>query len=180
MAATPKPRQRRRSRARPVEHAASRANIGVTIINWAGDSVASVGRFSTSPLLRKETSNAYETIPDDSLCCPVARWWPHSPRRADSNFGVGPQYDTTHVYVQPEDFDKFVASLLATFGGTTTKQGVFTVTPTPSRTMSQLVLTPVGTVSVFGFKTPVPYPFGLRTDGLSGNRSGCRGPGRAG
>ena len=49
---------------------------------------------------------------------------------ADSNVGVGPQYDTTHVYVQPEDFDKFVASLLATFGGTTTKQGVFTVTPT--------------------------------------------------
>jgi len=78
----------------------------------------------------------------------------------ESNFGVGPQYDTTHVYVQPEDFDKFVASLVATFGGTTTKQGVFTVTPTPSKTMSQLVLTPAGSVSVFGFKTPVPYPFG--------------------
>ena len=84
---------------------------------------------------------------------------------ADSNFGVGPQYDTTHVYVQPEDFDKFVNSLLATFGGTKTKQGVFTVTPTPSKTMSQLVLTPVGTLSVFGFKTPVPYPFGLERTG---------------
>ena len=36
-------------------------------------------------------------------------------------------------------------ALLATFGGTTSKQGVFTVTPTPSQTMSQLVLTPVGT-----------------------------------
>jgi predicted enzyme related to lactoylglutathione lyase len=84
---------------------------------------------------------------------------------ADSNFGVGAQYDTTHVYVQPEDFDKFVASLLATFGGTTTKQGVFTVTPTPSKTMSQLVLTPVGSVSVFGFKTPVPYPFGAERTG---------------
>src|SRR5580765_4583668 len=70
---------------------------------------------------------------------------------------VGPQYDTTHVYVAPEDFDRFVASLLATFGGTKTKQGVFTVTPTPSSTMSQLVLTTVGSVSVFGFKTPVPY-----------------------
>ena len=78
---------------------------------------------------------------------------------------VGPQYDTTHVYVAPEDFDRFVASLLATFGGTTTKQGVFTVTPTPSSTMSQLVLTPVGTVSVFGFKTPIPYPFGLERTG---------------
>ena len=84
---------------------------------------------------------------------------------ADSNFGVGAQYDTTHVYVQPEEFDKFVASVLATFGGTTTKQGVFTVTPTPSKTMSQLVLTPVGTLSVFGFKTPVPYPFGLERTG---------------
>lgn len=84
---------------------------------------------------------------------------------ADSNFGVGAQYDTTHVYVQPEDFDKFVASLVATFGGTTTKQGVFTVTPTPSKTMSQLVLTPVGTLSVFGFKTPVPYPFGVERTG---------------
>jgi predicted enzyme related to lactoylglutathione lyase len=78
---------------------------------------------------------------------------------------VGPQYDTTHVYVAPQDFDRFVVSLIATFGGTTTKQGVFTVTPTPSSTMSQLVMTPVGTVSVFGFKTPVPYPFGLERTG---------------
>jgi hypothetical protein len=78
---------------------------------------------------------------------------------------VAPQYDTTHVYVQPQDFDHFVASLVATFGGTTTKQGVFTVTPTPSSTMSQLVLTPVGTISVFGFKTPIPYPFGTERTG---------------
>jgi predicted enzyme related to lactoylglutathione lyase len=81
------------------------------------------------------------------------------------NTGVAPQYDTTHVYVSPEDFDRLVASLLATFGGTTSKQGVFTVTPTPSSTMSQLVLTPVGTLSVFGFKTPVPYPFGAERTG---------------
>src|SRR5712672_1797782 len=81
------------------------------------------------------------------------------------NPGVAPEYDTAHVYVSPEDFDRFVASLLATFGGTTSKQGVFTVTPTLSSTMSQLVLTPVGTVSVFGFKTPVPYPFGLERTG---------------
>ena len=82
-----------------------------------------------------------------------------------ADVAVGPQYDTTHVYVAPEDFDRFVASLIATFGGTTTKQGVFTVTPTQSSTMSQLVLTPVGTVSVFGFKTPIPYPFGLERTG---------------
>jgi predicted enzyme related to lactoylglutathione lyase len=78
---------------------------------------------------------------------------------------VVPQYDTTHVYVSPQDFDRFVASLIATFGGTTTKQGVFTITPTPSSTMSQLVLTPVGSVSVFGFKTPIPYPFGAERTG---------------
>jgi hypothetical protein len=82
-----------------------------------------------------------------------------------TNVAVAPQYDTTHVYVAPEDFDRFVASLTATFGGTTSKQGVFMVTPTASSTISQLVLTPVGTLSVFGFKTPIPYPFGVERTG---------------
>jgi predicted enzyme related to lactoylglutathione lyase len=82
-----------------------------------------------------------------------------------ANVAVGPQYDTTHVYVAPEDFSRFVSSFQATFGGTTSKQGVFTVTPTPSKTMSQLVLTPAGTLSVFGFKTPVPWPFGSERTG---------------
>src|SRR5579871_3331095 len=82
-----------------------------------------------------------------------------------TSVAVAPQYDTTHVYVAPEDFDRFVASLTATLGGTATKQGVFTVTPTSSSTISQLVLTPAGTLSVFGFKTPVPYPFGLERTG---------------
>jgi predicted enzyme related to lactoylglutathione lyase len=31
--------------------------------------------------------------------------------------------------------------------------------------MSQLVLTPVGSVSVFGFKTPIPFPFGSERTG---------------
>ena len=84
---------------------------------------------------------------------------------ADPNVAVGPQYDTAHVYVAPKDFDRLVASILATFGGTTSKQVATTVTPTPSSTMSQLILTPVGTISVFGFKTPVPYPFGLERTG---------------
>ncbi len=79
---------------------------------------------------------------------------------------VGPQYDTTHVYVAPEDFDRFVASLLATFGGTTTKQFVLTITPTPSSTMWQLVMTPAGNLSVLGFKTPIPYPFGAEKMGF--------------
>jgi len=82
-----------------------------------------------------------------------------------AGYAVGPQYDTTHVYVAPADFDPFVASLLATFGGSSSKKGAFTVTPTPSLTFSQLVLTPAGTLSVFGFQTPVPYPFGAERTG---------------
>src|SRR5258706_4979821 len=87
------------------------------------------------------------------------------PAASSPAVAVGPQYDTTHVYVAAEDFDRFVTSFVATFGGSTSKQGVFTVTPTPSSTMSQLVFTPVGTVSVFGFKTPIPYPFGSERTG---------------
>ncbi|UFX43915.1 glyoxalase [Bradyrhizobium sp. 41S5] len=78
---------------------------------------------------------------------------------------VAPQYDTTHVYVAPDDVDKFASSFLATFGGQSTKQVVATVTPTPSSTTSQLLQTSVGTVSLFGFKTPVPYPFGAERNG---------------
>ena len=84
---------------------------------------------------------------------------------AASLIGVGAQYDTTHVYVAPDDVDKFVASFLATFGGQSTKQVIATVTPAPSSTTSQLVQTPVGTVSLFGFKTPIPYPFGAERTG---------------
>ncbi len=78
---------------------------------------------------------------------------------------VGPQYDTTHVYVAPENVDAFVKAFLGTFGGASTKQVVATVTPTPSSTTSQLLQTPVGTVSLFGFKTPIPYPFGAERTG---------------
>ena len=81
------------------------------------------------------------------------------------NVAVGPQYDTTHVYVAPEDFDRFVASVIATFGGTLAQAGVATVTPTPSSTRMQLILTPAGSLSVFGFTTPIPYPFGLERTG---------------
>ncbi|MEH2488540.1 glyoxalase [Bradyrhizobium sp. AZCC 2230] len=85
--------------------------------------------------------------------------------RTARQIGVGAQYDTTHVYVAPEDVDKFAASFLSTFGGQSTKQIVATVTPTPSSTTSQLLQTPVGTVSLFGFKTPIPHPFGAERTG---------------
>jgi hypothetical protein len=86
-------------------------------------------------------------------------------RHGASQLGVGAQYDTTHVYVAPEDVDKFVASFLAAFGGQSTEQVVATVTPTPSSTTNQLLQTPVGVVSLFGFKTPIPYPFGSERTG---------------
>ncbi|MCX4169792.1 MULTISPECIES: VOC family protein [Paraburkholderia] len=78
---------------------------------------------------------------------------------------VGPQYDTTHVYVASQDIDAFVDSFIATFGGTASPRAVFTVTPTPSKTASQYVRTPVGMLSVFAFQTPIPYPFGSERTG---------------
>ena len=83
----------------------------------------------------------------------------------DAAVAVGPQYDTTHVYVDVADVDRFVSSFTATFGGASTKQVVATVTPTPSSATSQLIRTPVGAVSLFGFKTPIPYPFGSERTG---------------
>lgn len=78
---------------------------------------------------------------------------------------VGAQYDSSHVYVKGEDFEHFVGTVVATFGGTASKQIVTTVTPAPSSTLEQFILTPVGTFSVFGYKTPVPYPFGTERTG---------------
>jgi hypothetical protein len=82
-----------------------------------------------------------------------------------SNWAVGPQYDSTHVYVAPEDIDRFVASFVGTFGGEASKAVVTSVTPTPSDTVLRFIRSPVGTLSVFGFKTPIPYPFGAERTG---------------
>jgi hypothetical protein len=82
-----------------------------------------------------------------------------------ADYAVGPQYSTTHVYVPAEQYDAFMASFVATFGGILSPQGQFQVTPTPSRTKSQLALTPAGTVSAFGFLTPIPHPFGQERTG---------------
>ena len=84
---------------------------------------------------------------------------------ASLSLAVGPQYDTTHVYIAPEEFDRFSDALVATFGGTKSQAAVINITPTPSETMWQAVFTPVGTFSVFGFKTPIPYPFGIERTG---------------
>ena len=97
----------------------------------------------------------------DAAVAPAAA----EPRQETPAVAVGPQYDTTHVYVAPEQFDRLVDSLIATFGGHKAQGGVFQITPTPSQSRIQLVLTPVGTLSVFGVKTPIPYPVGSERTG---------------
>jgi len=82
-----------------------------------------------------------------------------------ANVAVGSQYDSTHVYVAPDQLDRFVASVIATFGGRSSKPMVVTVTPTSSSTISRIIFTPGGFLSVFGFKTPIPYPFGEERTG---------------
>lgn len=96
---------------------------------------------------------------------PMLLWVPAQAKTAIPGVAVAPQYDTTHVYVAPDDVDAFVTSFLATFGGQSTKQIVTTVTPTRSSTTWQALQTPFGTVSLFGFKTPIPYPFGAERTG---------------
>lgn len=78
---------------------------------------------------------------------------------------VGSQYDSAHVYVAPADLDRFVSSFTATFGGTASKKIELTLTPTPSRAAWRFVTSPVGAISIFGFLTPIPYPFGSERTG---------------
>jgi hypothetical protein len=87
------------------------------------------------------------------------------PADATPFVAVGPQYDSAHVYIALADLDRFSDSLIATFGGTKSQKAALTITPTPSKTIWQAVYTPVGTFSVFGFTTPIPYPFGLERTG---------------
>jgi predicted enzyme related to lactoylglutathione lyase len=78
---------------------------------------------------------------------------------------VGAQYDTTHVYIAAADFDAFVNSFTATFGGKPSPRGTANVLPVPSSTELQYVWTPVGTLSTFAFSTPIPYPYGEERTG---------------
>jgi hypothetical protein len=78
---------------------------------------------------------------------------------------VGAQYDSTHVYVAPRDLQGFVTAFTATFGGTASKRVDGNVLPVPSHTTFQYVMAPVGTLSIFAFDTPVPFPFGSERTG---------------
>jgi predicted enzyme related to lactoylglutathione lyase len=83
----------------------------------------------------------------------------------DTGVAVGPQYDTTHVYIAHADFDAFVNSFVATFGGKPSKRTVGNVLPVPGSTEMQYVLTPVGALSIFAYQTPLPFPFGQERTG---------------
>lgn len=98
----------------------------------------------------------------DARSTPAA---PTQPHVFTAEVAVGPQYDSTHVYVSPDDLEAFVASFIATFGGRASKPIVATVTPSPSSTQFQYVMSPVGTLSVFAYSSPIPFPFGLERTG---------------
>jgi predicted enzyme related to lactoylglutathione lyase len=82
------------------------------------------------------------------------------PAQSGGTVAVGAQYDTTHVYVAQGDLDALANSLVATFGGGLSKRIVANVTPVPSSTELQALITPVGVLSIFAFQTPIPFPFG--------------------
>jgi hypothetical protein len=84
-----------------------------------------------------------------------------------STTAVGSRYDTTPVHVTPAAVDAFVAGWGATFGGTHTVKVLTTVTPSPGKTESELVMSPVGTLSVSDFKTPAPI--GSAPNGRAGS-----------
>ncbi len=84
---------------------------------------------------------------------------------AAAGVGVASQYDTTHVYIAPADYDTFVNSIIATFGGKPSARITANVLPVPSSTQAQYVWTPVGNLSTFAFETPIPYPFGYERNG---------------
>ena len=109
----------------------------------------------TTPTLRNRIASAVLSL---ALVAPALAL-------AAPDVAVAPQYDTTHVYVANADLDAFVASFVGTFGGKASPRAVFTVTPTPSKTASQYVQTPVGMLSVFAFQTPIPYGFGEERTG---------------
>jgi hypothetical protein len=84
---------------------------------------------------------------------------------ASTGVAVGPQYDSTHVYVAPADLAAFVKSFTTTFGGQAYNLLVMNVLPVPSSTGFQSVSTPAGILSVFAFQSPIPFPFGQERTG---------------
>jgi predicted enzyme related to lactoylglutathione lyase len=110
----------------------------------------------------RNTRLLYLILPALLLCAVAIR---DVSGQADSVVAVGPQYDTTHVYVARGDLDAFVNSFIAVFGGQASNRSVTNVLPVPSSTEFQYLATPVGMLSVFAYETPVPFPFGQERTG---------------
>jgi hypothetical protein len=100
-----------------------------------------------------------------SLFFAASASWGQAAPAQNAGVAVGPQYDTTHVYVAPADLDAFVNAFVATFGGTPSKRSVGNALPVASRTEMQYILSPVGALSIFAYETPVPFPFGQERTG---------------
>jgi hypothetical protein len=66
-----------------------------------------------------------------SCLAPAATHAETNPSQGTS-VAVGPPYDSTHVYIAPNDFDAFVNSFVATFGGKASKSIVDNILPVPS------------------------------------------------
>ena len=85
---------------------------------------------------------------------------------------VGPQYDTTHVYVPAADFYRFVTSVLQTFGGKTSQEGAFTVTPTPSSNEDSVGADARGNTIGFRIQDARPVCIRVGAHSLSGHGYG--------
>jgi predicted enzyme related to lactoylglutathione lyase len=100
-----------------------------------------------------------------ALVCPLTDPALGGAAAQDAGVAVGPEFDATHVYVAHGDFDAFVNSFVATFGGKPSKRIVANVLPVASSTEMQYLLTPAGALSIFAFQTPIPFPFGQERTG---------------
>lgn len=118
-------------------------------------------------MFTRSLNSGFKTAAMVAMALSVSILAPANAKEAATSQGVsvGAQYDTTHVYVAPADFDTFVNSFTATFGGKPSKRGTTNVLPVPSNSELQYVWTPAGTLSTFGFLTPIPYPFGQERTG---------------
>ncbi|WP_265443717.1 hypothetical protein [Flexivirga meconopsidis] len=74
--------------------------------------------------------------------------------------GHGPAYDSTHIYTTFADMAPLTEQLQAVFGGEVKTYGELNICPQPSLSVVSVLLSPYGLLSLFGFSTPIPYPFG--------------------
>jgi hypothetical protein len=117
------------------------------------------------PARRRRNSHLLLTVMLLATMLAAVRLAPGAAAADATRIAVGAQYDSTHVYVAPGELQGFVTAFTATFGGTASKRVDGNVLPVPSHTTFQYVMAPVGTLSIFAFDTPIPFPFGSERTG---------------